>query len=329
LAGQLAEAGQVDAAIEVVRNQLLRTLRRQDFQDWMVARLSASDRHAEAVQLAEVLLDNVIAVLRQPAQFRGAEWQKELRDDERILYPDSFEADALHNRLANLRLRLVTSLFVAENYRRASELLNEWLEATNDPPTRFLYLRTLAAVEQAEGREEAAGGTMERALLLRPTDVGLNNDLSYTWIDRGVRLTDAETMIRFAVGRAPAHAAYLDTFGWLHYKKGDLIEAKKWLKRASFARRKEDPVIMDHLGDCAWRLGEKGEAIGYWNKAIELLNERPEDETANADERRAKREAPKKVEDASAGRSPQVAPLGEAPAPATVPDGKEKSKSSG
>lgn len=311
MAGQLSEAGQVDAALELIRNHLLRTLRRQDFQDWMVARLSTSKRHDDAVHLVQTLMDNVISVLRQPAQFKGAEWQNELRDEERILYPDTFDSDALHARLESLRLRLTSVLFIAENYRRASDLLNEWLEGTNNPGTRFVYLRTLAAIQQAEGAEEAAGGTMERALLLRPTDVGINNDLAYTWIDRGIRLEDAEPMIRYTVGRAPAHAAYLDTYGWLHYKKGDFAEAKKWLLRANYARGSEDPVIMDHLGDCVWRLGEKEKAIEYWNKVIELFNERTADEKLNADERRAQRDAPTKIEDASTGRAPKVAPTGE------------------
>jgi Tfp pilus assembly protein PilF len=296
----------------------------------MVGQLAAADRHEASVELAETLLDHAISVLRQPQDFNRPDWDKDLRDEEKIYFPNSpLVPDRVHERMENLRLRLVSALFLGKDYRRASDLLNEWLEATNEPSTRFMYLRTLAGIQQAEGHEEAASGTMERALLLRPTDAGLNNDLSYTWIDRGIRLADAEPMIRYAVGRAPAHAAYLDTFGWLHYKKGNFEEAKKWLERANAARGEEDPVILDHLGDCAWRMGQKEQALARWNRSIEVLNQREGAELANADERRASRQTPKKVEDVAAGRTPEVAPLertdqGE---PGQPEQGKEQGKS--
>ena len=53
--------------------------------------------------------------------------------------------------------------------------------------------------------------------MLKPDDVRLNNDVAYGWIDQGVRLDEAEPMIRYAVRRAPQQGAYLDTYGWLLY----------------------------------------------------------------------------------------------------------------
>jgi len=143
----------------------------------------------------------------------------------------------------------------------------------------------------------------------------LNNDMAYLWIDQGVHLVEAEKLIRYSVGRAPRQAAYLDTYGWLLYKKGQFAEAKKWLSRANHARGGKDPVIHDHLGDTCWRLGQSAEAIEHWSTAIRLSAERDADRRINDDERRVRTTTPKKIEDGNAGHEPSVAPLPAPPSP--------------
>ena len=119
-------------------------------------------------------------------------------------------------------------------------------------------------------------------------------------------------MIRFALASAPQQAAYLDTYGWLLYKKGALADARKWLVRARGARRTPDPVILDHLGDTLWRLGQSTQAVEQWEAAIEAVAERMnDDQPASTDERRVQRATPEKIKDARAEREPSVAPLAE------------------
>jgi Flp pilus assembly protein TadD len=167
----------------------------------------------------------------------------------------------------------------------------------------------LVVAVRADGDEERAEKVMERALRLRPGDAGINNDLAYGWIDRGIRLVEAEPMIRYAVWREPFNGAYLDTYGWLQYKKGKLAEARKWLERASRARRGDDPVVADHLGDACWRLGEVELAVKRWTDAAAAVAKRPADQPISEDERRVQTLTQKKIDDARAGRSPVVAPL--------------------
>ena len=216
--------------------------------------------------------------------------------------------------MENLRARLAIQLINAKRYRDAEQKLTNWLDAAADPITRVRYFLGLAESQRSLGNEQQAGANLERALILQPTDVMLNNDLAYLWIDRGARLVEAEKMIRYAVGRAPRQAAYLDTYGWLMYKKGEFAEAKKWLLRGNHGRDGKDPVIHDHLGDACWRLGQLAEAIEHWTTAVRMSNERDEDRRIADDERRVRTMTPKKIEDAGAGREPSVAPIAE-PAP--------------
>ena len=308
LAAALADGGQVDAAIDFVRNRLIRTVNREPYQDWLVAQLSTHERHGDAIQLAETLLDNALQFAREMADRRDG--PAEAREEDLSYYPNArADMDKLHQRIEGLRLRLVNALIAAKDYRRAVDLLSQWLDQANDPALRYRYLRFIALCYQAEGHEDKAATSMERALLLQPTDIGLSNDLAYTWIDRGLRLKDAEPLIRHAVGNAPEQGAYLDTYAWLLYKKGDFAGAERWLRRANTARSRQDPVILDHLGDALWRQGRRDEAVEFWTAAVRVVNERNERELANTDERRVKAATPDKIDAEKSGGEPGVAPL--------------------
>ncbi len=311
LATLLAESDRLEDALELVSDRLLHTNRRRWFQDFLITRLGAAERYDESIEFTEALIDEVKSIARSGPKVGRPGWREAISDDELIRQPDEpYEPAPLHDRLENLRLRLAAQLIGAEQFREAERRLEDWLEATSDPDARARYLRYIAISQQARGDDTAAAAILERAIVLQPENTTLNNDLAYTWIDDGIRLDDAEPLIRFAVGRARLQAAYLDTYGWLLYKKGAFADARRWLLRANRARGGEDPVILDHLGDACWRLGLGGEAIEHWAEAVRLVNDRDEDELANDDERRVRATTQKKVEEGEAGREPVVAPLG-------------------
>jgi len=315
LAAVLADAKRVDDALELARTRLLKTANRENFQDFILDTLSRAKRHDECIEMIETLMDEVITILRALSEGGRHRPVERPRDEQLVNRPNEpATLEMLTDRLENLRARFGIQFIIAKRYRDAEQKLTTWLEAAADPLTRVRYLLGLAEAQRSQGNDQQAGANLERALVLQPTDVTLNNDIAYLWIDRGVRLPEAEKMIRYAVGRAPRQAAYLDTYGWLMYKKGEFAEAKKWLLRGNRGRGGEDPVIHDHLGDTYWRLGQSAEAIEHWTTAIRLSKERDEDRRIADDERRVRMVTPKKIEDASAGREPAVAPLSE-PAP--------------
>ncbi len=317
LATVLADAKRVDDALELARTRLLKTTSREDFQDFILETLNHAKRHDECIEMIETLMDEVITILRALPEGGRRRPVERPRDEQLVNRPNEpATLETLTDRLENLRARLGIQLIIAKRYRDAEQKLTTWLEVATDPLTRVRYLLNLAEAQRSQGNDQQAGANLERALVLQPMDVTLNNDIAYMWIDRGVRLPEAQKMIRYAVGRAPHQAAYLDTYGWLMYKKGEFAEAKKWLLRGNRGRNGEDPVIHDHLGDTCWRLGQSAEAIEHWTTAVRLSNERDEDRRIADDERRVRIVTPKKIEDASAGREPTVAPLAE-PAPQT------------
>jgi tetratricopeptide (TPR) repeat protein len=67
------------------------------------------------------------------------------------------------------------------------------------------------------------------------------------------------------------NAAYLDSMGWVLFKKKEYKEALEYLKKAAADEDEGNHLeIWDHLGDCHMALGQKQEAIAAWEKALKM-----------------------------------------------------------
>lgn len=94
------------------------------------------------------------------------------------------------------------------------------------------------------------------------------NALGYLYAVEGINLDQAEVMIKKALEFEPNNAAYIDSLGWIYFKKGMIDLAVRELERA--VSISEDPVILEHLGDSYFASGELEKAQTNWNKALEL-----------------------------------------------------------
>lgn len=312
LASVLADGHDLDEAIELVKTRLRDTFQRQIFQDFLLAQLQLAKRYDEAIDLVESLHDEAavrLAAVQQGQHPPGADHGGPHR---RMLQPDEPQTtQGLRSRVQALRQRWALLLVDAKHYDDARRHLNEWLDNTDDPRVRVALYRMLAFCYRSEGNEPRANEVLEEALKLQPDDVLLNNDIAYAWIDQGIKLEEAEKMIRYSLGERPRQGAYLDTFGWLRYKQGKFDEAIKWLKRSQSSPVGDDPVMHDHLGDAYWRAGKHDKAIELWKEAAKLVAEREKSDAGlgSADERRVRDTVKGKIEAAESGKEPAVAPL--------------------
>ena len=110
---------------------------------------------------------------------------------------------------------------------------------------------------------------LETVLANNPDEIGVNNDLGYLYADQGKHLERAEAMIRKAVDSDPENGAYLDSLGWVLFKRGKAREAVEPLERAS-KRESADATIFDHLGDVYLQLQEPAKARASWLEAERL-----------------------------------------------------------
>jgi Flp pilus assembly protein TadD len=89
--------------------------------------------------------------------------------------------------------------------------------------------------------------------------------------EKGIRLEEAETLIKKALELEPGNGYYVDSLGWAYFQQGRYDDAVRELSRAiELTRGKEDAVIFDHLGDAYAKLGRDAEALRAWERSLEL-----------------------------------------------------------
>jgi tetratricopeptide (TPR) repeat protein len=189
------------------------------------------------------------------------------------------------NRL-RLRLRRASLLALAEKYDKAeAECLALLKEATQPGDVRDIRYQ-LSGVYTAAHQPDRAEEQLRLILQADPNDDAANNDLGYIMADRGKNLEEAEQLIRRAIQLEREqrktrkvgpdddkdHAAYIDSLGWVLFRRGHPEEACQELLRATQLPDGDDPVIWDHLGDVYLRLGQPQQAAGAWHKAEQLYD---------------------------------------------------------
>jgi len=90
------------------------------------------------------------------------------------------------------------------------------------------------------------------------------------WADDNMNLDEAETMIRRALQSEPNNTSYLDSLGWVEFRKGQFDRALENLLRAAKTAEREDPVVFEHIGDTYLKLNRTREALEAWQKALTL-----------------------------------------------------------
>ena len=144
------------------------------------------------------------------------------------------------------------------------------LEEEDDFVNAKFYFNYGAAAEQA-GLYNKAADLLRKSIALDPENSAeASNYLGYMWADHNTNLEEAEAMIRRALQSEPNNASYLDSLGWVEFRKGQFDRALDDLLRATKTAEREDPVVFEHIGDTYLKLNRTKEALEAWQKALSL-----------------------------------------------------------
>jgi len=136
-------------------------------------------------------------------------------------------------------------------------------------PNDVNVIGTLALIYNAQKVFEKSDSLYERALGIKPDDPLINNNYAYSLSTRGIQLERALNMVNLALEKDSLNTAYLDTKGWIFYQLGRYNEAKEFISKA-VELGTNSAVIIDHLGDIEFKLGNKEKAIELWKEALKL-----------------------------------------------------------
>jgi len=115
---------------------------------------------------------------------------------------------------------------------------------------------------------------LRNGLVHHPQSAVLMNALAYFWAETNRNLDEAEKLAEAALRNDPENAAFLDTRGWVLYKKGRYLDAIQLLLKAA-EYLPDDPTILDHAGDALRQAGRPDEARQFWKRAHEFNPDLP------------------------------------------------------
>ena len=230
----------------------------------LAATLYRQDRNAEAIELvtglrkqgqgAPPLLRMLISMLSKEGKFEQA---RSLAAD--LIREQPMDVDS-HIALAGVYIE-------GEDYASAQKELvtaQDLAEGDESATTNVRYL--LGVVYEEQGNGELAVSLWRANLAADPDEADSNNAIAYHYAQAGTNLDEALAFVEKALEAEPENGAYLDTLGWVYYRKGDFAKAVENLSRA--AVREKDAVIFDHLGDARLAAGDAGGALEAWKKAL-------------------------------------------------------------
>ena len=189
----------------------------------------------------------------------------------------------------------------AGDYEQAAKVYEELIDKLKADRKLSSKERQLA-VEKTEyvlsnlyvelNRVDKASEMLQNLLKEHPDDPGYNNDLGYIWADHDMNLDEAERLVRKAIeedrkrkksdpdttpDELKDNGAYLDSLGWVLFKKKNLKEAKKVLEQAVEDKNAQHIEIYDHLGDVLQAIGEREAALTAWRTGLEHTTESQRD----------------------------------------------------
>ena len=127
-----------------------------------------------------------------------------------------------------------------------------------------------AAAEQA-GLYDKAADLFRKSIAADPSNAAdAYNYLAYMWAEHNMHLEEAEEMIKLALQANPENGAYIDTLGWIEFRQGKLDEALTDLQRAARKLTRDDPVVLEHIGDAFAKANKSAQALEAWQKALNL-----------------------------------------------------------
>jgi tetratricopeptide (TPR) repeat protein len=176
----------------------------------------------------------------------------------------------------------------AEKHEQAIAECQELLKEYNQPGDVHTIRSVLSAICSAAHQYDKAEEQLTLILKDDPDDATANNDLGYLLADQNKKLDEAEKRVRKALELDRRqrdsnkstrltldgdrdNAAFVDSLGWVLFRKGDWDGARRELEKAkSLPTGSDDPVVWDHLGDVYFRQKAVEKASSAWRTAVEL-----------------------------------------------------------
>ena len=149
-------------------------------------------------------------------------------------------------------------------------------EPENNKAALAGFYAFLGELYHSNKQDDLSDKSFDKSIAINPDDASVLNNYSYFLSERGMRLDDAEKMSQRSLALKTGEGTYLDTYGWILYKKGDYAKAKEYVQKAiDQSGANTDGTLYDHLGNIQYKLNDKDSAVQNWKLAKQKGSDDP------------------------------------------------------
>ena len=159
-----------------------------------------------------------------------------------------------------------TLLDEKKNYKQAVKMLNGAVERF---PANTQLRFFLGTMYDRVGNPKETIAQMLKVLDQDKDHIQALNYLAYTYAELGKNLDEAFALANRALDLQPNDGYILDTVGWIHFKRGDVEQAIRFLE-AAVKQKADEAIIAEHLGDAYLRFQMWAKAQKMYQKAAQL-----------------------------------------------------------
>lgn len=148
-------------------------------------------------------------------------------------------------------------------FARWPEALNHYQVAHRLAPDNLSIAYGLSMVLYEMQRYDEYEALVTDLVARFPNEPDALNALGYFYVERNIKLDEAQVLLDRALDIDPERYHILDSRGWLEYQRGNYVEAEVYLQRA-WAIRQDDEVLI-HLIQAKWAQGKVQQARDLWD----------------------------------------------------------------
>ncbi|MFT5930421.1 MAG: tetratricopeptide (TPR) repeat protein [Oceanospirillaceae bacterium] len=185
--------------------------------------------------------------------------------------PDAGQRHAYFHRLRHQNQDLTADIYALEtqylqDIGDTESAALSYQQALKEHPDYIPLLYGYALLAQSLHQFNITELMLKRIIDIDPNHINALNALGYAYAEQGIKLTQAESLIRKALALDPNNAAIIDSLGWVSYRLGHLRQSLALLTQAYDIL--PDAEIAAHLGVVKWALGDTQSAFKTWNLAL-------------------------------------------------------------
>ena len=180
------------------------------------------------------------------------------------------EAVSLFPLVSRFYLYTGIGYYMKAQYDSAIYFLREGVTYVVDSSQYKDFYYFLGEAYYRNGKPDSSFVFFDKLLKIDKKNIGAMNNYSYYLALNNRDLDKADSLMKIVLKYFPADPSYLDTYGWVLFKKGDYEKSLHYLNLAIENGGDKSPTILQHYGDVLFKTGKILEAVKSWKKAYVL-----------------------------------------------------------